>query len=173
LFILEGVASSFLGITTWFILPDYPQTCRFLNTREKEIVIGRLPPSGPSVVSKQMVASEIWDAFKDWRMYSLSFGLMLTLITAYAIAYFAPKVILAMGFVSTQAQLLTVPTALLGAIWIMFINWSSDRTQEKFFHGLACLLPPIAGYFLLATIQPQLSAYGRYGLIFLVALTNG
>ncbi|KXS17358.1 MFS general substrate transporter [Gonapodya prolifera JEL478] len=146
LFILEGAASGILGIATWFILPDYPQTCRFLDTREKEIVIGRLPPTGPSVVSKQIVPAEVLDAFKDWKMYALSFSLMLTLITVYGIAYFAPSVIKSMGFTSNDAQLLSVPTALFSAIWIIFINWSSDRSQEKLFHGIACLAPAVVGY---------------------------
>ncbi|KXS17359.1 MFS general substrate transporter [Gonapodya prolifera JEL478] len=173
LFILEGSVSALLGIMTWFILPDYPQTCKFLNTREKEIVIGRLPPTGPSVVSKQIVPAEVLDAFKDWKMYAFGMALMLTLITVYAIAYFQPSVIKAMGFSSTEAQLLTVPTSLLAALWIIFINWSSDNSQEKLLHGVACLVAPVAGYFLLATVQTKLSDYGKYGILFLVATASG
>ncbi|KXS12850.1 MFS general substrate transporter [Gonapodya prolifera JEL478] len=172
LFILEGAASAVLGVLTWFLLPDYPQTSRFLTTREKEIVIGRLPPSGPSVAAKQMIMVEAIDTFKDWKMYALSFALMLTLITAYGIVYFIPSVIKAMGFLSTDAQLLTVPPILFASIWIIVVNWSSDSRQEKMFHGFACLLPAIVGYFLLATIQPKLTDYGRYGLLFLAVMSN-
>ncbi|KXS22532.1 MFS general substrate transporter [Gonapodya prolifera JEL478] len=173
LFIIEGAASTIFGLLTIFILPDYPQTCKFLEQREKEMVIGRLPPTGPSFASGDMVPSEILGAFKDWKMYALSISLMLTLITVYAFSYFSPSMILALGFSSADSQLLTVPIALVAAVWILFINWSSERFHDKVFHGIACLLPPISGYFLLSYMQGQLPDWGRYGLLFLPTLTNG
>ncbi|KAJ3339209.1 hypothetical protein HDU93_008502 [Gonapodya sp. JEL0774] len=173
LFILEGIASALVGVGTWFILPDYPQTAKFLSEREKEIVIGRLPPTGPSMLAKKMELAEVLDAFKDWKMYAFGVACTLQFTTAYAIAYFLPTIIKVMGFTSTTAQLLTVAPSFVGSVWIFFINWSSDRMQEKGFHGAACLIPPIIGYFLLANVQPQLSPYGRYGLIFLTSICNG
>ncbi|KXS15942.1 MFS general substrate transporter [Gonapodya prolifera JEL478] len=173
LFILEGLASALVGVGTWFILPDYPQTAKFLTEREKEIIIGRLPPTGPSMLAKKMEMSEVLDAFRDWRMYAFGIGCTMQFTTAYAIAYFLPTVIKLMGFSSTTAQLLTVAPSLVGSFWIFFINWSSDRFQEKGYHGAACLIPPIIGYFLLANIQTQLSPYQRYGLLFLTSVCNG
>ncbi|KXS15953.1 MFS general substrate transporter, partial [Gonapodya prolifera JEL478] len=121
LFLLEGAASTLLGIATWFLLPDYPQTARFLSDREKEIVIGRLPPTAPSVAAKKMKVAEILDAFTDWRMYALGFALLLQLCATYAIAYFLPSVIRDMGFVSTSAQLLTIPIALATSMYIFLM----------------------------------------------------
>ncbi|KAJ3332375.1 hypothetical protein HDU93_009115, partial [Gonapodya sp. JEL0774] len=51
-------------------------------------------------------------------------------------------------------------------------NLSSDHFQEKLYHGVATLVCPMIGYFLLATVQPQLSAYGRYGLLFFTTTAN-
>ncbi|KXS21310.1 MFS general substrate transporter [Gonapodya prolifera JEL478] len=172
LFILEGLVSVILGIATIWCLPDYPQTCSFLTTREKEIIVGRLPPTGPSVVAKKFEVKEVVESLKDWRLYSLSLSLMLMLTPAYAIATFQPTVIKLMGFVSTQAQLLSIAPALLQAIFVTIINYSSDRYQEKLYHGVGALVCPTLGYFLLATVQPQLSPYGRYGLLFLNCTCN-
>ncbi|KXS17384.1 MFS general substrate transporter [Gonapodya prolifera JEL478] len=174
LFILEGSASALIGVITMFLLPDYPQTCRFLTLREKEIVVGRLPPTGPSVAARRLRLADILNDFKDWRMYALSFALMLHLTTVFSIAYFLPIVIKLLGFQSTTAQLLSIPPFLFSALWILLINWSSDRHQEKALHGLLCIIPPIVGYMLLAFLHIDTQTpYTRYSLLFLVAMSNG
>ncbi|KXS12347.1 MFS general substrate transporter [Gonapodya prolifera JEL478] len=168
LFIIEGAASVLIGIATAFILPDYPQTCKFLNDREKEIVIGRLPPTGPTMHAKDMKLGEILDAFTDWTMYAFALSLVLLLTTVSALSSFQPTIINQMGFVSTTAQLMGIPTSLATTFFVVTSNWSSDYQQEKAIHGVVVLVPPIIGYFLLATIQPSLSPGGRYGLLFLL-----
>ncbi|KXS17079.1 MFS general substrate transporter [Gonapodya prolifera JEL478] len=173
MFILEGAGSTLVGILTIFFLPDYPQTCKFLTVREKEIIIGRLPPTGPSIVAKTIQFWEVVDALKDWRMYAFSLALMCELATVYSAVYFLPLVIHQMGFQSETAQLLSIPPYMIAAVWITFINWSSDRYQEKAWHGLCCLVLPIIGFFCLALFQGGLSPGGRYGLIFLTTLAEG
>lgn len=128
---------------------DYPQTASFLDLHEKEIIIGRLPPSAPSVVTKHVRCAEVLDALKDWRMYALSVALMCTLMTLYSIAYFLPmvgspvivsaacaypmmlerfwfllglgQVIYLMGFGSTTSQLLSIAPEALAAAWVVFM----------------------------------------------------
>ncbi|KAJ3339967.1 hypothetical protein HDU93_007630 [Gonapodya sp. JEL0774] len=90
----------------WLFIIDFPQTCGFLNDREKSIVIGRLPPTGPTLAAKEMKLAEIIDAFSDWTMYAFAFALMLLITTVSAMASFQPTIINLMGFVSTTAQLL-------------------------------------------------------------------
>ncbi|KXS17392.1 MFS general substrate transporter [Gonapodya prolifera JEL478] len=173
LFILEGTGSMLIGVLTWFILPDYPQTAKFLSEDEKRIVIGRLPPSAPSVVAKTMEFKEILDTFRDWRMYTFGLALMMHLCTTYAIAYFMPTVIKEMGFSSTTAQLLTIPPALVAAVWVFLVNWSSDRFQEKAIHGAICIVPTMVEYVILTTIQAKLTSFQRYGMLFLGSFNNG
>ncbi|KXS13978.1 MFS general substrate transporter [Gonapodya prolifera JEL478] len=173
LFILEGIASSILGIATYFVLPDYPQTSTFLNSDERAIVVGRLPPSAPSFVAKEMNWKEIAELLRDWRMYALASAQFLITVHNYGLAFFLPKVISAMGFVSTTALLIKVPIDFIGHAWNFYINWSSDRYQEKVYHSLVCALPVLVAWALLGTIQPYLSQYGRYGLLYLSIFYNG
>ncbi|KAJ3331990.1 hypothetical protein HDU93_009384, partial [Gonapodya sp. JEL0774] len=135
LFILEGAVSVLLGIISIFYLPDYPQTCSFLSIREKEIVIGRLPPTAPSIATKQLRMSEILDEFRDWRMYALSAALLLHLTVVFSIANFLPTVIQLMGFQSTTAQLLSIPPFVVGAIWILIVPPSGEALSWSRVHS--------------------------------------
>ncbi|KAJ3339690.1 hypothetical protein HDU93_007916 [Gonapodya sp. JEL0774] len=167
LFILEGVPTIIAGIANLFILPDYPQTCKFLTEREKEVLISRLPPSAPSMHEKKIQWSVFKETFADYKVWLNMLTATCQITMLYAAAYFLPRVIASMGFVSTTAQLLSVPIGVATSFWIVVFNYSSDRFQEKGWHLVATIVPGIVCYALLATIQANLTPYQRYGVLFL------
>ncbi|KXS21262.1 MFS general substrate transporter [Gonapodya prolifera JEL478] len=167
LFILEGVPTILAGILNMWLLPDYPQTCKWLSDREKEILISRLPPTAPSMHQKKIQHSEIIEAFSDYKVWINMLTGTCQVTMLYASAYFTPSVIRSMGFVSTQAQLLSVALGVLTSFWTVVINFSSDYFQEKGWHLIGSAVPGIICYALLATIQTSLTPYQRYGLLFL------
>jgi len=69
LFILEGVPTILAGFLNLVILPDYPQTCKWLSNREKEILIARLPTSAPSMHEKHIHWKEMGEAFSDYKVW--------------------------------------------------------------------------------------------------------
>jgi len=167
LFILEGVPTILAGFLNLVILPDYPQTCKWLSNREKEILIARLPTSAPSMHEKHIHWKEMGEAFSDYKVWLNMLTATCQITMLYAAAYFLPAVIASMGFVSTTAQLLSVAIGCATSVWIVIVNLSSDYFQEKGWHLILTAVPGIICYSLLATIQPSLTPYQRYGILFL------
>jgi cyanate permease len=65
----------------------------------------------------------------------------------YGFTYSAPTIILELGYTSAQAQLLTIPIYVLGAISTIFFSWLADRRQTRwpfivipFSIALCCLI---------------------------------
>jgi hypothetical protein len=73
-FILEGLIPVALSFVIWKILPDSPETARFLNKKEKEFIINRLAletGSGHGRVTNndRIRMHHIWAAFKEYKIW--------------------------------------------------------------------------------------------------------
>jgi len=74
IFILEGLLPVICSFPIWFILPDSPETARFLTTHEKEFIINRLAletGSGKGRVTNtdRIGVRHIIAAFKEWKIW--------------------------------------------------------------------------------------------------------
>lgn len=115
LFILEGLPTILGGVLSFFIIPNYPTTCRFLKGRELDIQIARLPPNAPTQATLHFDKAQLWDAFKNVQVWILCLCSVSLITVLYAGAYFAPRIITGMGFDSYKTQLLSVGLAVCGA----------------------------------------------------------
>ena len=131
LFLIEGAPAVVLGLAAWLILPDRPDSARFLSEEEKRAIAADLAAEAGARGASGSFAA----ALRDRRAYVL------------AAVYFA--------FYSTQSVLLLwVPTLLrnagahdlqeigwrgatvfvAGAFGMAAVGWSSDRLQERRWH---------------------------------------
>ena len=94
--IIEGCGSSFLGFFTWFIMPDWPSTTKFLSSDERVLAVQRLAYDGLSSTAGAQGHISHWAAFKmaacDWRTWVFTVLYMLTQ-GAQTIQYFVPTLI--------------------------------------------------------------------------------
>jgi MFS family permease len=70
LFILEGVPTCILAILVWFLLPDSPGTCRFLNEEEKKVAVARAQRQPRAANVHGLDWRQLFAAFKDYRSTS-------------------------------------------------------------------------------------------------------
>lgn len=103
--IIEGCASSFLGFFTWYIMPDWPSTTKFLSPDERVLAVQRLAYDGLSSTAGAQGHISHWAAFKmaagDWRTWVFTLLYMLTQ-GAQTIQYFVPTLIGACMSFSTK-----------------------------------------------------------------------
>jgi len=135
IFILEGIATVLIALSAFFVLHDFPDTASFLTIEERAWVVHRLKYQG-SEGSGQMVAETEgfhWDhvkaAFSDWQIYVglwMYWGIVCPL---YGISLFLPTIINELGYVSSTAQLLTVPIYITAACLTIVTAWYSDRSK--------------------------------------------
>ncbi|KAF9103098.1 hypothetical protein BGX29_003774 [Mortierella sp. GBA35] len=124
LFLLEGVATVIVGIFSFFLLPEGPTATR-----------GYLRFADPS--KKIVPKADIWRAVKSPRIWpNLLIGFF-GLLPSTPIGGFAPLILKMLGFNGLKANLMTIPGHLMGLIVMSIVSYSSDKHNERAFHGAA------------------------------------
>ncbi|KAG0693059.1 major facilitator superfamily domain-containing protein [Suillus ampliporus] len=169
LFLIEGIPAILLGLLTFFLLPDRPESTRYLNAREREIAMERMNRGTSADVGAVVNKEHIITALLDWRIYTggmIYFGVNCALAS---ISAFLPTIIKTFGYTNALAQLLTVPPYAVAAIVLCTMSYTSDRMQNR---GLAvasaCAIGSI-GYLLLLTVPNNVHV--RYFAVF--CITSG
>lgn len=110
LFIIEGVLTIALAITSGFFLPDYPSTTRWLSEEERAFAAWRLIEDVKE--SDETHSESVWQgvklAVKDYRLYVFLLFQHLSLLSQ-TFQYFFPSIVATLGFGKIETLLLTVP----------------------------------------------------------------
>ena len=70
LFILEGVPSAGLAVPILFLLPDYPETARWLTEGERERAVERLSAGGSKASSSGLTWADVRDTVFSARLWT-------------------------------------------------------------------------------------------------------
>lgn len=70
LFILEGLPSMLSAPAILFLLPDYPETTKWLSPEEKSLAAQRLAAGGSHSESKNLTWAEAKHTLTEWRLYA-------------------------------------------------------------------------------------------------------
>ena len=69
IFLLEGAATVLIGILAFLIIPDWPETAKFLKQEERALLLSTLhEDSGPAVMNR-LDKKAMKRAFSDWKIY--------------------------------------------------------------------------------------------------------
>ncbi|KAH4221103.1 hypothetical protein HBI06_161990 [Parastagonospora nodorum] len=168
--ILEGIPTFVLGIATWFILPDNPETAYFLNAQEKVYAAARLKrQTGYTKKAAEFHWDDVRKCFKDWKVWLFCFAQFGSDTMLYGFSTFLPTIIRSIMPKASNAmvQVLTIPCYALGAITYLVTAHFSDRQQKRAFYSILLGIVSIIGYAML--ISPSSSAT-HYAGCFLVAM---
>jgi MFS family permease len=168
--ILEGLPTFVLGIATWFILPDSPQTAYFLNLRERELAVARLErQTGFTKAAVEFHWKDVRKGLLDWKVWAFCFAQFGSDTMLYGYSTFLPTIIKGInpGASSAIVQVLTIPCYALGAITYLIVAKISDRQQRRGLWSVAMGLISIAGY---AMLISDSSSGVHYAGCFLVAM---
>lgn len=152
IFLLEGLGTIVLGVTCFFLLVDSPSLSgkwltedeiRFLNLQN-------FIKQGGCGNSEAKDEAFNWYDFKmvvtNWRMYLQAYQLLAIAACSYGMKFTLPSIVKAMGFSSTQAQLMTAPVYLVGAITAILFALLSDRFHWRMPFVAASLTLIAGGY---------------------------
>ncbi|KAH8822078.1 major facilitator superfamily domain-containing protein [Xylogone sp. PMI_703] len=159
IFILEGIFTVLVAIVSYWIIPDWPETARFLKEDERELLVYRLRHIWTTgTVKLQSVflgmSRSIWGKTNSFTPFTSSAAMYLGIVTtSYSGAFFTPTVLQQLGWTSVRAQIMSIPTFVVAAICAL----SSAMLSDKLKHRLAfiiggCLLATI-GYVILLNMH--------------------
>jgi MFS family permease len=150
IFLLEGIATIFVGIASYWMVYDFPDRATFLTPDDRARVIRRLRADKQSSAEhEEFKMSYFWASVKDWKTWAFAIIYMGADGALYAFSLFLPSIVRQMGYTSTTANLLSVPPYAAAAIVTVFIGWLADRTRQRGLCNIAISLSGIVGFCML------------------------
>ncbi|KAK2473357.1 hypothetical protein H9L39_15532 [Fusarium oxysporum f. sp. albedinis] len=136
IFILEGIASVIAGVLTFFLLIDTPELSGWLTPDEKKyLTLRQFAVQGNSMRVRAAEESRKWEIAKsvlvDWQLYLQALVYWSNTVPNYGMKFTMPQIIKNMGYTSSNAQLLTVPPYVIGAISAFVSGILSDRFKWR------------------------------------------
>ncbi|KAL4794351.1 histidine phosphatase superfamily [Aspergillus venezuelensis] len=131
--IIEGMPTVLIGVATWFLLADDPETAYYLNSEERALVVKcRSRHFGSTASAQKFHWADVKEGAMDWRIYAFCIAQFGVDTMLYGYSTFLPTIINGLGDWSTpEVQALTIPCYALGAIAYLIVAWLSDRTQRR------------------------------------------
>jgi hypothetical protein len=162
----EGAVTAGLAILWYFIMPDFPETVKFLTEPERAFVRKRLASDvGASAYEADYSWKNVGGVFKDYKIFLGALMYFGCIVPAYGYAYFAPSIIKGFGFSAIQTQLHSVPPWVAAFGLAMTFAYLSDKTKHRFAFGMIPAVIGMIGYAILLA-NPH-SLHLKYGALFL------
>ncbi|KAG0051650.1 hypothetical protein BGZ83_003480 [Gryganskiella cystojenkinii] len=177
LFLIEGLATSVIGILSFFILPEGPTNTPgflrfrgYLTERQELIAVTRLIRDDPSKAdpSKKVVPkADVWRAVSSPKVWPNILIGFFGLLPSTPIGGFAPLILKMLGFDALKSNLMTIPGYAMSFVVMSIVSYSSDKHNECAFHGFAATLYFAVCVASLALLPLDCSKYSLYiALIF-------
>ena len=131
--IIEGLPTFVLGITTWFLLADSPETAFYLSPDERQLMRKRFDRQiGQTESAQKFHKNDVYLGLKDWKVYFFCVGQFGVDTMLYGYSTFLPTIIQGLGkWTTAQTQALTIPCYCLGAFTYVLIARISDSQQKR------------------------------------------
>lgn len=172
IFIIEGLISVLVAISSKFVIVDWPERATFLSPSERLLLTDRLsdetPPHFQMSLLDRLALTRI---FSDWKIYIgmlMYFGVV---NTGYATSFFIPTIVLELkpGTTSAEAQVKSIPVFMVAAVVSLVVAWATDRVKHRYGFCMAGVAVASTGYIILLC-QERVSAGVRYMACFFVTV---
>ncbi|KAF8836782.1 MFS general substrate transporter [Paxillus ammoniavirescens] len=164
LFILSGVCTAVCALLAAVVMVDYPSTAKFLTEEQRSFVIQRRRcDTVQNQDDGQHAAQQVWEAFTDWQVWTLSIVLLSLTAPVYGLTYFLPTLINDFGYSPTNAQLLTVPPYVLSTIFILVFAHYSDKIKLRWPFIFAAQWMSLMGFLInISNLSSGIKYFGLY-----------
>ena len=145
LFFLEAIPSVLLAFGVIFYLTDYPHKARWLQAEEIKWLQNRLAREAKEKEDSGHCPSSILKSMTDSRVLVCSFVYFCLNAASYGVAFFLPTIVKGFGVSNFQAGLLAALPFVFGAIGMVLLSRSSDRTLKRREHVAFALVLAAVG----------------------------
>lgn len=168
IFIIEGAATSFIAIIAYFIIIDWPEQTRWLNSHEKEVLRRRLASDVAEVCRMDTLdrpaLRRIFSDYKIWLGAALYLGIS---VAGLSSTFFLPTILKDFHWSTSDAQLHTIPVYVFAAGCMILGAWASDRLKHRSSFIVGGITMATIGYAMLLA-QADKSRDYKFGAVFLV-----
>ena len=154
LFLLQGLPTVLLGVGVWFYLNDGIRQAHWLSNDEKIAMQEALERDEQQRASGVHAVHSFGQVLRDWHVWMLGFIYFSIQMGVYAINFWLPSIIKALGFedATTVGWLSAIPYLFAG-VFMVLVGRSADRLRERRWHLTLPLLMALAGLLLAANFS--------------------
>lgn len=134
LYLLEALPAILLGFVVLKYLTDTPAKAQWLQTDEREWLIGKLKMEADAKLSHAGHAASALSALRDPRVLALALIYFGTSAGLYTLGLWAPLIIRQYGFGSFETGLIAGIPSVVAVIAMILWAKHSDRTGERTWH---------------------------------------
>lgn len=161
LFVMEGIPAVLFGLLSFFVLSDSPSKAKWLTENEKALLLANLAAEKPSAQQPHASLKDIVMSKPLWHLAVIYFLLVTGL---YGISFWLPQIIRDFGARDLiSIGLLTAIPYAVAMVGMVLISVHSDKTQERYWHLIACAASTCLGFILTVTFEqallPSLAAF--------------
>ncbi|KAF2188159.1 MFS transporter [Zopfia rhizophila CBS 207.26] len=168
LFILEGIPSVVAAFFVYFLMPDYPETAKWLSAEEKALAQERLRLEGSHSSSAGITWESAKETLTEWRLYAHYLMFFCVSPPFSSLSLFSPTITAGLGFKDLDAQLFTVPPYAAAYICMLFTSWLADKYNARGLVAGTSALVGAVGYMTSALLPPT-SFHERFGCLIIAA----
>ncbi|OAG34347.1 hypothetical protein AYO21_11499 [Fonsecaea monophora] len=164
IFILEGLATVCLGLICALVMPDTPAlSSRWLSPSEIrfldiQITIKEGGRASQEASNNKFRWGDLFSLLTDYKLYLQSWILFSVVGCAYGLKFTMPSITKSMGYTSSQAQLMTIPPYVAGAISAYTFARFSDRFQWRMPFLVGPLSLMVVGFAIIVGFAPNITS---------------
>ncbi|KAH8817308.1 putative MFS transporter [Xylogone sp. PMI_703] len=159
--IIEGLPSVVTGVACWLVLPNSPDSAKFLNDEERLLLVTmRQREVGQTVDAQKFHWADVKEGAKDWHLWIFSIAAFCEDIMLYGFSTFLPTIIKGLGtWTAPEVQALTIPVYAVGAISYLIVARLSDAQQRRGIYASAFAFISVIGYILLISNKSSAASF--------------
>ncbi|KAF2169082.1 hypothetical protein M409DRAFT_65369 [Zasmidium cellare ATCC 36951] len=159
--LIAGIPAILFGCYAFFLLPNYPETSKWLTDGERKIILDNLPKTQPSSKAKTWDFAQVKALFKNPTTITFTLIWICHAIGGWGVSTVLPTVILELGLTgSAITQLLTMPTYGFGCFCLVFFGWAIQRKIFQPWITAMCLeVITCICYILLIVVKNSIAKY--------------
>ncbi|KAI8952472.1 major facilitator superfamily domain-containing protein [Xylaria longipes] len=149
IFFFEGILTIIAASIAPFILPQSPDTSKYLTTREKWIAAERIRIEHKAAANEKVQMHHIKRAVTNINNYVCAAGFFFINITVQGLSVFIPTILTEIGYKSLSAQYYSVPVYVAASLIAIAVGYVSDKTKMRGIYLAAFTILGITGFGLL------------------------
>ncbi|GKT46244.1 MFS transporter prlL [Colletotrichum spaethianum] len=158
LFILQGAVTFVIAVIGFFLLPDFPQTTKWLTQEERDLAYNRMELDTVGNKGETSIWNGLRQAAAD-PMVWIFCAMAHMHLAANGFKNFFPTVVETLGFNTTITLVLTCPPYLIAGAVTIAVSWSSGKYNERTWHITISKAVAVVGF---VSACATLDVAGRY-----------
>ncbi|KAL8722546.1 MAG: hypothetical protein Q9225_001014 [Loekoesia sp. 1 TL-2023] len=169
IFIIEGLGTVVLAVVAKFLIPDWPETAKFLTPEERALAVRRIHEDMAGAAMDDFNTKSRRRIFLDWKIWINVIIYLGCANNGYGGTFFTPTILKQLGWTSIKAQVYSVPVYAVSAVVAVAAAFLSDRLRHRYVFCIIGICINSAGYIILLA-QKGLPVVVRYIAVYLVTV---